>query len=103
MLISSLWPGRPSEFSLNSDHKVSNYNWPPRAFHCFEINPHSSPFLSLVTTLEEEIKDLEEEIAEYDAGLEAAVTFEEKKMYADLIIAREKTLTILIQRQSRCE
>jgi hypothetical protein len=28
-----------------------------------------------VTTLEEEIKDLEEEIAEYDAGLEAAVTF----------------------------
>ena len=56
-----------------------------------------------MTTLEEEIKDLEEEIAEYDAGLEAAVTFEEKRMYADLIIAREKTLTILIQRQSRCE
>jgi septal ring factor EnvC (AmiA/AmiB activator) len=54
-------------------------------------------------TLEKEIKDLEEEIAEYDAGLDAAATFEEKKMYADLIAATRQTLRILTQQRPQGE
>ena len=55
-----------------------------------------------VATLEKEIKDLEEEIAEYDAGLDAAATLKKKKMYADLIAVTRQTLRILTQQRSCC-
>ena len=56
-----------------------------------------------MSTLEEEIRDLEAEIAEYRDMMKAAITLEEKKMYADLIIASTKTLNILLQQQSQAQ
>ena len=52
-----------------------------------------------MATPEEEIRDLKAEIAEYKDLLKAATTFEEKKMYADLITARGNNLTALLQQQ----
>jgi uridine kinase len=56
-----------------------------------------------MSTLEEEIRDLEAEIAEYRDMMKVAITLEEKKMYADLIIASTKTLNILLQQQSQAQ
>ena len=56
-----------------------------------------------MTTPEEEIRDLKAEIAEYKDLLKAATTFEEKKMYADLITARGNNLTALLQQQQQGE
>jgi hypothetical protein len=56
-----------------------------------------------MTTLEERIRDLEEEIAEYRVKLRAAITFDEKKMYANLITARGNNLTALLQQQPQGE
>ena len=52
-----------------------------------------------MTTLEEAIRALSEEIQEYRVQLRAATNLEEKKMYADLITERGKTLNILLQQQ----
>ena len=52
-----------------------------------------------MATLEEEIRDLKAKIEKYEAKLDAATTFDEKKMYADLITERVKTLNILLQQQ----
>ena len=52
-----------------------------------------------MATLEEKISALEAEIAEYRVKFEAAITFEEKKMYADLITAKETRLNTLLQQQ----
>jgi hypothetical protein len=53
-----------------------------------------------MATPEERISTLEAEIAEYKDLLKAVTTFEEKKMYADLITESKKTLNILLQQQS---
>ena len=50
-----------------------------------------------MATLEEEIRALNAEIKGYRVKLDAATTFEEKKMYADLITESRKTLNILLQ------
>ena len=55
--------------------------------------------LSLMTTLEERISALEEEIQEYRVKLKDATTLEEKKMYADLITECRRNLTALLQQQ----
>ena len=52
-----------------------------------------------MATPEEEIRDLKAKIYGYEAKLDAATTFEEKKMYADLITARGNNLTALLQQQ----
>ena len=44
-------------------------------------------------------RHLKENIEKYEAKLDAATTFEEKKMYADLITERGKTLNVLLQQQ----
>ena len=54
-----------------------------------------------MATLQEEIKDLNDEIAEYRVKLSAATTLEEKKMYADLITAKEAWLLFLLQQQQQ--
>ena len=56
-----------------------------------------------MSTLEEEIRDLEAEIAEYRDMMKAAITLEEKKMYANLITESKKTLNILLQQQSQAQ
>ena len=48
-------------------------------------------------TLQEEITALKAKIEGYEAKLDAAITLEEKKMYADLITERTKTLNALLQ------
>ena len=56
-----------------------------------------------MTTLEEEIRDLKANIEKYEAKLDAATTFEEKKMYADLITATRNQITALLQQQQQGE
>ena len=56
-----------------------------------------------MATLEEEIRDLKAYIEKYEAKLDAATTFEEKKMYADLITARGNNLTALYQQRPQGE
>ena len=41
------------------------------------------------------------DIEKYEAKLDAAITFEEKKMYADLITETRKTLNALLQQQQQ--
>ena len=52
-----------------------------------------------MATLEEEIRNLKEKIEGYEAKMDDATTFEEKKMYADLITAKETRLNTLLQQQ----
>ena len=52
-----------------------------------------------MTTLQERITALEEEIAEYRQEYVNAITVEEKKMCADLITERTKPLNALLQQQ----
>ena len=52
-----------------------------------------------MSTLEERISTLEAKIEGYEAKLDAAITLEEKKMYADLITASRNNLTALLQQQ----
>ena len=52
-----------------------------------------------MTTLEEEIRDLKEEIAEYRVKLRAATTEAGEERYANLITERGKTLNVLLQQQ----
>ena len=52
-----------------------------------------------MTTPEDKISALDAKIEGYEAKLDAATTFEKKKMYADLITARTNTLTALLQQQ----
>ena len=61
-----------------------------------------------MTTPEERISTLEAIIEKYEAKLDAAITFEEKKMYADLVTATlneitetQKTLNALLQQQQQ--
>ena len=52
-----------------------------------------------MTTLEEEIRDLKEEIAEYRVKMRAATTEAGEERYANLITERGKTLNALLQQQ----
>ena len=52
-----------------------------------------------MATLEEEIRALNAKVEKYEPKLDAATTFEEKKMYVDLITAKETRLNTLLQQQ----
>ena len=52
-----------------------------------------------MTTLEEKISALEEEIQEYRVKLDAATTEAREDRYANLITAKEGRLTALLQQQ----
>ena len=52
-----------------------------------------------MTTLEERIRDLEEEIQEYRVQLRAATTEAGQERYANLITASRNNLTALFQQQ----
>jgi hypothetical protein len=57
-----------------------------------------------MSTLEEEIRDLKAEIAEYRDMMKAATTEAgDKKMYANLITESKKTLNILLQQQAQAQ
>jgi hypothetical protein len=52
-----------------------------------------------MTTPDNKIRDLEEEIAEYRIKLRAATTEAGEERYANLITERGKTLNLLLQQQ----
>jgi len=56
-----------------------------------------------MTTLDEKICDLEEEIAGYRVKLDAATTETREEIYANLITQSRKTLNILLQQQSQAQ
>eukprot|EP00603_Paraphysomonas_imperforata_P013317 CAMPEP_0114478394 /NCGR_PEP_ID=MMETSP0104-20121206/15960_1 /TAXON_ID=37642 ORGANISM="Paraphysomonas imperforata, Strain PA2" /NCGR_SAMPLE_ID=MMETSP0104 /ASSEMBLY_ACC=CAM_ASM_000202 /LENGTH=58 /DNA_ID=CAMNT_0001653579 /DNA_START=54 /DNA_END=227 /DNA_ORIENTATION=+ len=56
-----------------------------------------------MTTLDEKICDLEEEIAGYRVKLDAATTETREEIYANLITAKEARLLFLLQQQSQAQ
>ena len=54
-----------------------------------------------MSTLEEEIRDLKEEIVDYRVKLRAATTEAGEERYANLITARGNNLTALLQQQQQ--
>jgi hypothetical protein len=52
-----------------------------------------------MTDLDKEIAALESEIEEYKVDLKNAKTFEERKMYAGLVMSRADTLNELMKQQ----
>ena len=59
-----------------------------------------------MATLEEEIRDLKAEIVKNTARFDQAIdegNEEDKKMYADLITAKETRLNLLLQQQSQAQ
>ena len=65
-----------------------------------------SCLLSLMATLEERIRDLEAEIVKNTVRFDKAIddgNEEDKKMYANLITAKETRLNTLLQQQSQAQ
>ena len=66
-----------------------------------------SCLVSLMSTLEEEIRDLKAEIVKntvrFDKAVDEGNEEDREKMYADLIIASKKTLNLLLQQQSQAQ
>ena len=56
-----------------------------------------------MSTPEEEISQLKAKIERYEDGFNAAITSDDKKMYADLITETRKTLNILLQQQLQAQ